>query len=317
MDKFLSALDVKKEEQSNAALDRHPSADEPRFDRDAAKDEVIDDDDEEMPPPQKRSGTVALPPKKRRKRRAEDFAIDRENAAPKMGDDEASEDNTNYDDLPMPARPGAPAGAVVNMRPTAHPFWASLFRRFNETPPPKSRCWGCLRGAIDVPRVPFEQYSRLVNELFPRVVTFGAESGCEWAGNTFRNNIVNRMNLPPAERALIKWSGVGILWHMCKHTYIEQYRQLARIMETTDMEERVSMTQLFSVPLGGDPVDDAVTGRDEVDLLNRCFQANQRAKSYDASKMPTHHPRLNADPMSMLSYVQHGTYSGAGILHES
>jgi len=215
--------------------------------------------------------------------------------------------------MPHPGGGGAPPSDEPNYRAVANPMWTGLFKLFNAELEDELHCWGCTRGMLNVDRLPYEEYSHLVNDLHPRIIEFGLISATRWAGAYFRDSIVGNIDILPSERAEIKWSGPMIVYHFLKHTHIGQYRQLCDVLEMQYIVDHISMRQTFSssafAPAGEEMVDASA-----LKSLTIAKAMLDRSKRVDVKKTNTYHPQLACDSASMKPLLQRHRFTGRGIL---
>lgn len=232
-------------------------------------------------------------------------------------DDEAEEASDGDSSLPMAGGGGGAAGAEdPGFRHVMLPLWRETFDMCRQEPVGPPDCFGCRHSKLGVMRLPYEQFNTLTNELPAMMIELGLYGACEWAGKHFADNVVPKIDAPPDVLRTIRWSGVSIVWHFCKHSFIAQFRLLIQIMELEDMYQRLVQTRLVAVPLFGDPDNDAFIDVATQKQLTSIALLLQRLRAADPKKMATFHPGVaSGSAAQMQGRVFRETYTGSNILH--
>lgn len=228
-------------------------------------------------------------------------------------DDEAEE--ASDDDLPMAGGDGSRGEGDLGFRHVMLPLWRETFDMTREEPVSPPRCFGCRHTKLGVMRLPFEQFNALASELPSMMIELGLYGACMWAGEQFSKNVLPAIDAPADIKRQIAWSGVGIVWHFCKHAYIAQFRLLIQIIELEDLYQRIVYSKLVAVPVFGS-MDDACIDMATQKQLTSIALLLQRLRSSDPKKMLTYHPGVAAASASQMSgRVHREIFTGSNILH--
>ena len=222
--------------------------------------------------------------------------------------------------LPMPHDGGPPPSAdddEPTLVPAEHPMWLDLFNHFGRRPAPPSECWGCRRGKLRVVALPYEAYTRMGQDLHPRIVEHGLVVAAEWAGEYFENHVLKAIIAPPEQKKGMEWSGVSIVWHFMDHTNIAQFRQLRVTLELQYASNYLINNRLFVRPTFGAPGGSSLdVDPNTVKTVNYILEMLRRQQQADPKKQNTYHEGLGVAETAPRTLSSTTRFTGRGILHK-
>lgn len=196
------------------------------------------------------------------------------------------------------------------------PMWTTLFRETNTRPAPRSQCWGCRRGALNIAALPYEGYTRLTQDLPNKVVEHGIYAAAQWAGTYYREEVLANIIADAATLSQSRWDGVSIVWHFFKHTHIAQFRQLGEQLELEYASDILMTERLYQMPQFGNPDKDVTVDPVTIKALAPLRSMLDRQRKTDVRKTANYHPGMGTSNKSGAAPFAKDRFTGRGMLHQ-